>query len=204
MSRMRRGSAGDARGRKRFLGHLPQPAQVHDLQRCEAHLDHVHAVRSAARELRRSAPAALEVLVRDAHGGAEARARAPGLHLDHDQDRAVAHDEVELAEARAQSPCEQHEAVTAEVMLGQALASATVARVAWIEPAERAPRSPATEQRQERRARRAQALLGTFSSTGAAAGSVTTLWIAARAKRRRTLSATCSTTTSFVDCTTVP
>ena len=168
----------------------------------ERDLDQVDASRGAAGEGLGRAPEARQRVRAEPHARPEAPARAPRLDLDDDQRLALGEHEVELGPARLEAPREEAPAAGPERFLDQALAGAGEARIRRIQHAEREPRP---EARQDRASERDQTLVGSAfsSSTGSFAASIT-LWIAAREKRRRTLSATCSTATSAVVVTTVP
>lgn len=182
-----------------------EPRVVHEARAApfvQRDLHEIDAPRRAAREAIGRPPQAREPIRAEAHARAKAPARAAGLHLDHDQGLALREHEVELGPARFQAPREKAPAARPQRPLDQALSRPGEQRVAGREHAQREPRRRAREQR----ARPAdQTLLGSaFSSSAASFSASITLWIAAREKRRRTLSATCSTATSAVVVTTVP
>lgn len=168
----------------------------------QRHLDQVDAPRSSAGEGFGRTPQARERIGPQAHARPEALARAAGLDLDHDQRLAFREDEVELRPAGVQPPRQEAPAARPQRALDQSFSCARELRIPRREHAQREARP---EARQERAPEPDQTLVGSAlsSSTGSMAASIT-LWIAARVKRRRTLSATCSTTTSAVVVTTVP
>jgi hypothetical protein len=175
----------------------------------ERHLDQVEAPGAASRERAGRAPALHQRLAPQMHARPDTRAGAPGLHLDHDQRAPVEEQEVELAPAGLHAPAEEMPAARAKLAFRQALAGRGEERIARIERAQREARDEAREQRAPDEP---QALLGSalssflsalFSAAPSFSGSIT-LWMAARAKRMRTLSDTCSTAISLVVVTTVP
>lgn len=148
---------------------------------------------------------------RDALGGPEARPGATGLHLADDQRGTVAQHEVELAEARTQAPREMRPALAQEAALGPALAGQREQGLVDAGAEQQAARRDVQQQALDEvrgggpaRAAARQAWLGTLSPVAGAVGSLSMFWIAWRANFSRTLSATCSVTTSSVSCTTVP
>lgn len=155
-------------------------------------------------------PARRQRAGRQALPGPEAGPRAAGLHLADDQRAPVSQHEVELAEARAQPAGETPPALPEQPPFRPALAGqreqvgGTVPRAE--QPAGRDEEQQAPEESRilARAAGRSQAWLGTLSGVAGAAGSLSMVWIAWRANFSRTLSATCSVTTSSVSCTTVP
>lgn len=161
-------------------------------RRRDQHFHHVDAPArqpGSGRQGPRGLRAAGQVAAAHARRGAEARAVAAGLHLhDHQRVRAAA-DQVQLASGRAQAAGERPQARAAQEACGDALAG---------QPALR-PREPRQRPRgaQPRREPREQATGRPPRPYGAlASGSASMLWTAARLKRIRTPSATCSVTTS--------
>lgn len=165
-------------------------------------LDQIDAPRGSACEGVGRAPQAPERLGAEAHAWPETRTAASGLDLDHDQDLALREHEIDLGPACSQAPREEAPAAGPERAFDQAFPRA---REPGITGRERAQREPWGKAREQRARAADQALLGsTFSSSAASFSASITLWIAEREKRRRTLSATCSTATSAVVVTTVP
>ncbi len=178
------------------------------------YLDQSDAARGAAREAPRRAPQPLQGLAPEAHAGSEARAGATGLDLDHDQGLArgalvLGQQEIELAPVRVQATRQEAPAARAQRALDQTLARQGEERVPWLQPAQRDARRELCQQPREKPsperppAGASQALLGSASSAASFSCS-TTVCTAEREKRRRTLSATCSTAISLVVVTTVP
>lgn len=172
----------------------------------ELHLDQVDPARRAAGERARGAAEARERVAPAAHARTEARSGASGLDLDHDQGFALTEDEIDLGQARLQAPREEAPALCAQLALDQAFTGQREGRIACRQPPQRETRSQPSQQTGERAPQPGpQALLGSARSSSAASFSCsTTLWTAAREKRMRTLSATCSTTISLVVVTTLP
>jgi len=185
-------------------------------------LDQVDAERASLRERACRAPAPREGTGLEASSGPEALPGAPRLDLDHHErvrrrraGRLEQH-EVELPPAGAQASCEQAPSRPTQVTRGQTLARAsqglvveqarTQAELGNEMRAQAPEREPDTLR--EPGAGCPQALLGSafspFSSGSASFSGSITACTAAREKRRRTLSATCSTTISLVVVTTVP
>src|SRR5262245_21082264 len=112
----------------------------------ELHLEEVDAPGPAAREAVGRAPQARERFPTEAHAGPEARARAPGLDLDHDQRLARGEDEVELGPAGVQAPREEAPAARAQGALDQALAGQGEGRIPRVEAPQREARGEARAQ----------------------------------------------------------
>ena len=165
-------------------------------------LDQIDAPRSSAGEERGRAPQSPQRIGSEPHPRPEALARAAGLDLDHDQGLVLCEEEIDLGPARVQASRQEAPAAGAQGALDEELSGASEA---WLPGGENAQRQARPEASEELATEPGQTLVGSaFSSmTGSLAASIT-LWTAARENLRRTLSATCTTTTSAVVVTTVP
>lgn len=138
----------------------------------ERHLDEIDAPGSSAGEGRGGAPQAFERVRSEAHARPEARARAAGFDLHHDQGAVLREQEVDLGPARLQAARQEAPAAGAQRALDQVLSGAREARIRRGEHAQREARP---EERQERSPEPGQTLLGSAfsSSTGSFAASIT-------------------------------